>query len=154
YNTVDASLWFVHAVHELWLAKQARPPLREQVSEGMRSELPNPAMQPAPFAPNPHPDPPSQGRGRELPALIAACRAVIASYRRGADFNIRMDDDGLIMAGDEGSQLTWMDAKRDGSVFTPRHGKAVEINALWFNALHCLAEMIEDQGSREELFAL
>jgi predicted glycogen debranching enzyme len=90
-----------------------------------------------------------------MTALIAACRAVIASYKRGTDFNIRMDPrDGLIIAGDEGSQLTWMDAKRDGVVFTPRHGKAVEINALWFNALHCLAEMSEDESERNELFAL
>ena len=65
-----------------------------------------------------------------------------------------MDEDGLIAGGDEGSQLTWMDAKRDGVVFTPRHGKAVEINALWHNALRCLAEMTDDQAERDELLAI
>jgi predicted glycogen debranching enzyme len=59
--------------------------------------------------------------------------------------------DSLISAGDEGSQLTWMDAKRDGVVFTPRHGKPVEINALWHNALCCMAEMTDDPKERDVL---
>jgi predicted glycogen debranching enzyme len=79
---------------------------------------------------------------------------IIAAYRNGTDFNIRMDDDGLIVAGDATTQLTWMDAKRDGVVFTPRHGKAVEINALWFNALCCMAEMADDSNEREDLNVL
>jgi predicted glycogen debranching enzyme len=86
--------------------------------------------------------------------LLHACREVIRAYQNGTDFNISMDKDGLISAGDEGSQLTWMDAKRDGVVFTPRHGKAVEINALWFNALNCLAEMTKDKRERDDLIAL
>ena len=45
------------------------------------------------------------------------------------------DDDGLLMAGDRNTQLTWMDAKIGATAFTPRWGKAVEIQALWFNAL-------------------
>ncbi|HYD02418.1 MAG TPA: amylo-alpha-1,6-glucosidase, partial [Phycisphaerales bacterium] len=58
-------------------------------------------------------------------------------------FGIKMDDaDGLLRAGDATTQLTWMDAKRDGVVFTPRHGKPVEINALWYNALRSLAEAV------------
>ena len=119
YNTVDAPLWFVHAVHALW--KSA-----------------------------------GQSTGLEAPddKLIVACRAIIAAYRNGTDFNIRMDDDGLITAGDENTQLTWMDARRDGVAFTPRHGKAVEINALWFNALKCLAEMTDSHAEREECNAL
>jgi predicted glycogen debranching enzyme len=55
-----------------------------------------------------------------------------------------MDDDALITAGDDSTQLTWMDAKRDGIVFTPRHGKAVEINALWHHGLLSFAGAIED----------
>jgi predicted glycogen debranching enzyme len=56
--------------------------------------------------------------------------------------------DGLIAAGDETSQLTWMDAKRDGVVFTPRHGKAVEINALWHHGLVSLAEVVEKDDAK------
>ena len=48
--------------------------------------------------------------------------------------------DGLLHAGAEGYQLTWMDAKVDGWVVTPRRGKPVEIQALWFNALCCMVE--------------
>jgi len=67
--------------------------------------------------------------------LAPACISVIEHYRDGTDGPIRMDGDGLISAGDITTQLTWMDAKRDGVVFTPRHGKAVEINALWYSNL-------------------
>lgn len=83
--------------------------------------------------------------------LIDACRELINAYRDGTDFNIRMDGDGLMTAGDETTQLTWMDAKRDGVVFTPRHGKAVEVNALWCNALHCLADMTADERETRDL---
>jgi predicted glycogen debranching enzyme len=72
-----------------------------------------------------------------------ACLNVIDAYRAGTDFDIRMDSDGLITAGGPGTQLTWMDAKRDGVVFTPRHGKPVEINALWYSDLMELAVAIE-----------
>ncbi len=90
-----------------------------------------------------------------LPELITASRAIIAAYRRGTDFGIHMDEnDGLVVAGDERTQLTWMDAARDGVVFTPRCGKAVEINALWHNALLCLSEMTEDDGDRDDLVML
>ena len=51
-------------------------------------------------------------------------------------------EDGLIRAGNETTQLTWMDAKRGGVTFTPRHGKCVEINALWYNALVSLAQAV------------
>jgi len=60
---------------------------------------------------------------------------IIEGYKNGTLHNIHMDDDSLIAAGNEDTQLTWMDAMADGTVFTPRHGKAVEINALWYNAL-------------------
>lgn len=73
--------------------------------------------------------------------LRPACMQIFKGYRNGTRFNIAMDErDGLISAGSPGSQLTWMDAKCDGVVFTPRHGKAVEINALWYNALKLLGE--------------
>jgi glycogen debranching enzyme len=120
YNTVDASLWFVHAVHALWNASPSPAERGKRVSEDLRQ----------------------------------ACREVVAAYRHGTDFKIRMEADGLITAGDESTQLTWMDAKRDGVVFTPRHGKAVEINALWHNALVCLSAMTDDSRERDDLSTL
>lgn len=89
--------------------------------------------------------------------IRGACQEIIEAYRTGTDFGIRMDEaDGLIAAGDEASQLTWMDAKRDGTVFTPRHGKAVEINALWHHGLTAVAALIErdDAGRAREYRAL
>lgn len=77
--------------------------------------------------------------------LAPACLDIIAHYRRGTEFNIAMDPlDKLITAGTSATQLTWMDAKRDGITFTPRHGKAIEINALWHAALKELAEAIRE----------
>src|SRR6185437_2234814 len=65
----------------------------------------------------------------------------IDGYRRGTRFKIKMDDaDGLISQGDEQTQLTWMDAKCNGVAFTPRQGKPVEINALWYHALVLMGE--------------
>jgi predicted glycogen debranching enzyme len=110
YNTVDGSLWFVHAACEYLRLSGDR----------------------AGFA-----------------QVRQACLNVIDAYRAGTDYDIRMDSDGLITAGGPGTQLTWMDAKRDGVVFTPRHGKPVEINALWYSGLLELAAAIEpDMGAR------
>jgi len=67
--------------------------------------------------------------------LLQRLEESIAAHRQGTLFGIRMDDDGLLTAGDETTQLTWMDAKVGDWVVTPRHGKAVEINALWYSAL-------------------
>ncbi len=109
YNTVDASLWFIHACWQ-W----------------------------------------AQATGKALDrALIDACDAIIDAYIAGTINHIGLDeDDGLVFAGDANTQLTWMDALRDGVAFTPRHGKAIEINALWINALEARA-MMDD--SRDEL---
>jgi len=63
---------------------------------------------------------------------------IIDSYQKGTRFGIHADADGLITAGDDQTQLTWMDAKYEDIAFTPRFGKAVEVNALWYNCL-CLA---------------
>ncbi len=75
--------------------------------------------------------------------LLPALQEVIRHYQEGTRYDIYADSDGLITAGTPGSQLTWMDVKVDGYVPTPRHGKPVEINALWLNALLMLAEMEE-----------
>jgi predicted glycogen debranching enzyme len=68
-------------------------------------------------------------------ALVAAAQAILEGYARGTRYGIRMDSDGLIASGEPGVQLTWMDAKVGDWVVTPRTGKAVEIQALWINAL-------------------
>jgi len=65
-------------------------------------------------------------------------------HLRGTDFGIHIDqNDGLMVQGQEGYQLTWMDAKVGDWVVTPRRGKAVELNALWYNALRLLVEWLE-----------
>ena len=75
--------------------------------------------------------------------LAPACVDVLHHYYEGTDFGIAADPaDGLISAGNVETQLTWMDARRDGVTFTPRHGKAVEINALWYHDLISVAEAI------------
>src|SRR5207247_10261935 len=72
---------------------------------------------------------------RENTELLRACHEIIAAYRRGTDFDIRMHPaDSLIMAGDPTTQLTWMEAKRDGIAFTPRNGKPGEVNGRGFTA--------------------
>ncbi|WP_418790973.1 amylo-alpha-1,6-glucosidase [Phosphitispora sp. TUW77] len=73
--------------------------------------------------------------------IYPVLREIIRNYRQGTDFNIGMDDDGLIFAGEQGQQLTWMDAKIGDWVVTPRHGKPVEINALWYNALQVITRL-------------
>src|SRR5437764_13932394 len=79
-------------------------------------------------------------------------RAVLAQQLRGTLVGIGVDPaDGLLRQGEAGYQLTWMDAKVDDWVVTPRRGKAVEINALWYNALSLLAQWIQDLGERDEL---
>ncbi len=68
--------------------------------------------------------------------LQGAIDAIVDGYARGTRFGIRMDDDGLLACGEPGVQLTWMDARVDGRVITPRIGKPVEVQALWINALY------------------
>ncbi|OPJ55036.1 amylo-alpha-1,6-glucosidase [Alkalithermobacter paradoxus] len=70
-------------------------------------------------------------------------KEIINYHINGTKYNIKMDSDFLITAGEKGTQLTWMDAKVDDWVVTPRHGKAVEINALWYNALKIMANLSE-----------
>jgi len=72
--------------------------------------------------------------------LLPVIRWIMDSYYNGTRFDIHADADELITAGDSETQLTWMDAKFDGVAFTPRCGKAVEVNALWYNAICQLAQ--------------
>lgn len=108
YNTIDASLWFIHTVdrylhysHDLVGVQRIAWPAIKQILDG---------------------------------------------YRQGTRFGIRMDGDGLITGGVEGVQLTWMDAKIGEWVVTPRHGKPVEIQALWVRALAVAAALAEQFG--------
>jgi predicted glycogen debranching enzyme len=76
-----------------------------------------------------------------LPQLVA----IVQAHLRGTRFGIGVDpEDGLLRQGAPGYQLTWMDAKVDDWVVTPRRGKAVEINALWYNALRLLESWLDE----------
>jgi glycogen debranching enzyme len=72
---------------------------------------------------------------------------ILGWHERGTLFSIGMDAaDGLLRCGDENTQLTWMDARSDGRPVTPRHGKPVEVNALWYNALRLMARWAGRRG--------
>jgi predicted glycogen debranching enzyme len=82
-----------------------------------------------------------------LRQLMPKLKSIFEHHMKGTRFGIRVDHgDGLLRQGAEGYQLTWMDAKVDDWVVTPRRGKAVEINALWYNALALFAEWLREEG--------
>jgi predicted glycogen debranching enzyme len=82
-----------------------------------------------------------------LRRLLPKFLDILEHHLRGTRFGIRVDpDDGLLRQGAEGYQLTWMDAKVGDWVVTPRRGKAVEINALWYNALRLLEGWLREAG--------
>ena len=114
YNTADASLWFINAVH------------------ACHEQMEDPESSP------------------EFMLLIQSCRDIVDSYRSGTDYGIRIDFDGLLMAGVPGEAVTWMDARVNGVGVTARIGKPVELSALWHNALCCLAEMVSDPAESAE----
>jgi predicted glycogen debranching enzyme len=88
---------------------------------------------------------------RELFPVLAE---IIAWHQRGTRYQIQVDpQDGLLYAGEPGVQLTWMDAKIGDWVVTPRTGKAVEINALWYNALRSMADFAQTLGETAELYS-
>jgi glycogen debranching enzyme len=113
YNAVDASLWFIVAAHAF---------------------LGTPADAGTPI--DGHPAHPLQ------PILHRAMEQIVEGYAAGTRFGIRADDDGLLMAGVPGSQLTWMDARVGIQPVTPRIGKPVEIQALWINALRIVGTWV------------
>jgi predicted glycogen debranching enzyme len=82
-----------------------------------------------------------------LRLLLPTLRDMVRHHLRGTRFNIGVDPaDGLLRQGAEGYQLTWMDAKVGDWVVTPRRGKAVEINGLWYNALRLLEGWCREEG--------
>src|SRR6266540_1063099 len=126
FNAVDASLWFVIAVHEFLEAS------RSVISKSVisRSVISDQAG--------------ACGRLNTdslitdsliTSRLLTAVEAILEGYSAGTRFGIRADADGLLAAGVSGVQLTWMDAKVGDWVVTPRIGKPVEVQALWLNAL-------------------
>ena len=102
YNSVDASLWYVIAVHDYLNASRIAAHPRFEADRKM---------------------------------LQIAVNQILLGYAQGTRFGIQIDDDGLLRAGEQGVQLTWMDAKCGDWVVTPRIGKPVEVQALWLNAL-------------------
>lgn len=114
YHTVDATLWYFHAIH------------RYVETTGDRSIVAQ---------------------------LFPVLRSIVEHYLQGTRYNIHVDPrDGLVSAAAEGYQLTWMDAKVDGWVVTPRRGKPVEIQALWYNALSLMSGWADELGEPNELF--
>ena len=75
--------------------------------------------------------------------ILPVLKDIIDWHFKGTRFNIHVDEDGLLYAGEVGQQLTWMDARIGDWVVTPRMGKPVEIQALWYNTLHIFAELLQ-----------
>jgi predicted glycogen debranching enzyme len=86
------------------------------------------------------------GDDSTLRAILPKLREIADAHIAGTRFGIHVDHaDGLLAQGAAGYQLTWMDAKVDDWVVTPRRGKAVEINALWYNALCLLSQWVDEE---------
>lgn len=77
---------------------------------------------------------------------------IIACYQAGTKHGIGMDADGLIFAGEGLDQVTWMDVRVNDILPTPRHGKPVEINAYWYNALRIMGVFSEKLGAYEPCY--
>lgn len=87
--------------------------------------------------------------GKFISEMWPVMKEIVKWYRKGTDFGIGMDEDCLIFAGRELDQVTWMDVRVGDILPTPRHGKPVEINAYWYNALCVMEEfssLLDDQG--------
>jgi predicted glycogen debranching enzyme len=80
--------------------------------------------------------------------LYAVLSDILEWHIRGTRYNIHADEDGLLFSGEAGVQLTWMDAKIGGWVVTPRYGKPVEIQALWYSALRTMADFSQRLDDR------
>ena len=80
--------------------------------------------------------------------LLPVLRDILDWHLRGTRYGIHMDSDGLLSCGEAGVQLTWMDAKIGDWVVTPRTGKPVEIQALWYNALRIAADLTRREGQQ------
>ncbi|MGN1158366.1 MAG: amylo-alpha-1,6-glucosidase [Agathobacter sp.] len=85
--------------------------------------------------------------------IYPALKEIVAAYKKGTLFSIYMEEDGLIHAGSGLDQVTWMDVRVGDWVATPRHGKPVEINALWYNALMVMKKLATHYDDAETLYS-
>lgn len=85
--------------------------------------------------------------------IYPCLKEIISAYKNGTDFSIYMEEDGLIHAGSGVDQITWMDVRVGDWVVTPRHGKPVEINALWYNALCVMDKLSSRYGEPTEEYS-
>ena len=93
------------------------------------------------------------GEDALLRDLFPVLQEILDWHVRGTRYQIHVDPaDGLLYAGEPGVQLTWMDAKVEDWVVTPRIGKPVEVNALWYNALCVMADFARLLGDRPERY--
>ena len=92
---------------------------------------------------NLHYNPAAEAEAFVKEQIFPHLKEIISAYEKGTDFSIYMEDDGLIHAGSGLDQITWMDVRVGDWVATPRHGKPVEINALWYNALRIMESLCE-----------
>ena len=86
------------------------------------------------------------GDERFVCQMYPVMERIIQGYCRGTRYAIHMDEDGLIYAGEEEEQVTWMNMQAGEILPTPRQGKPVEINAYWYNALRCMEAMAGPAG--------
>ncbi len=115
YNTVDATLWFFHALDRYLSATRDEALLRE---------------------------------------LFPVLASIVDRHIKGTRYNIHVDPaDGLLYGGQSGTQLTWMDAKVGDWVVTPRIGKPVEINALWYHSLCLMGMWAAQVGASPQIYA-
>ncbi|MEP6750716.1 MAG: amylo-alpha-1,6-glucosidase, partial [Bacteroidota bacterium] len=88
-----------------------------------------------------------------LHEILPVLKNIIDWHYKGTRYNIHVSADGLLYAGEKGQQLTWMDAKVGDWVVTPRMGKPVEIQALWYNALKIYADLLRRNNQPEDAAA-
>lgn len=123
YNTIDASLWYFYAVYKYLQYTTGLPYYRAE-EKSFDGKFADKLSEEEIFI-----------RDKIYPVLCE----IFESYQKGkARYGIHMEEDGLIAGGGGLDQLTWMDVRVGDIVVTPRHGKAVEINALWYNAIRCM----------------
>jgi predicted glycogen debranching enzyme len=89
-----------------------------------------------------------------LSEILPVLKNIIDWHYKGTRYNIHVMDDGLLYAGEPGQQLTWMDARIGSWVVTPRMGKPVEIQALWYNALKIFAELLKLNDQQNDAFVV
>lgn len=112
YNTMDATLWFFHAIHQYYKYTADKAFVK---------------------------------------SVMPVLQEIMDWHYKGTRYNIKVDSvDELLYGGQEGVQLTWMDAKVSDWVVTPRRGKPVEINALWYNALCTMERLLHEMGKKNE----